>query len=320
MSEQIHPFLQFILKHRKINIGIIIPVTLILIAFVFFVIPLQYTAQVTILPTAAKFSGGLSGQLGALGKLAGIDFGGSQGLSQEMYIGILKSKRLLDEVINKEYSYEEDGQSFEGNLVVLLEIEGDSEREIVEKILKAMREDVLYSELDPETGILVVNITTENAILSADIANYSTSILNKIVKSEVQKEFRQKLEYLENKISEIEDSLKIAENDLEKFLETNSDPTVPKFQLEQLRLRRNLEIQTEMYIEFNKQMEVFIADNMLNLSDIKILDSAYPPYRKSRPKRILLLITYVMLFGFLQLGVNGSILIYRKLSTQITVN
>lgn len=312
MSEQLHPFLKFVIKNRKINLAIIIPATIILIVIVFFVIPLQYTAQVTILPTAAKFSGGLTGQLSALGKLAGIDIGGSQGLSQEMYIGILKSRRLLDEVINKEYSYEENEETFTGNLIELLEIEGESEREIVENILKAMREDVLYPEVDPETGILIVNITTENAFLSADIANYAVSILNNIVKTEVQKEFRQKLEYLENKISEIGDSLKIAEKDLEIFLETNSDATVPKFQLEQLRLRRNLEIQTQMFIEFKKQLEVFIADNMLNLVDIKILDEAYPPYLKSRPKRSFLLIAYFLLFGFMQMVVNGSIYIYSR--------
>ena len=317
MTEHMYPFLNFIIKNRKINLPIFIAATIIITLLVFFVIPLQYTSQVTILPSAANFSGGLSGQLSAIGKLAGINIGGSQGLSQEMLMGILKSRRLLDEVISQEYTYEENGKTHNGNLVDLLDIEGESEREINEKILKALREDVFFLDTDPDNGILNISITTENPFLSTEIANFSASVLNKIVKTEVQKEFRQKLDYLKQKINEIEDSLKIAENDLKKFLETNSDPTIPKFQIEQLRLRRNLEIQTEMYIEFKKQMEIFVADNMINLADIKILDKAYPPYRKSRPKRSLLLITYVMLFGFIQLGVNGSILIYRKLNIEL---
>jgi uncharacterized protein involved in exopolysaccharide biosynthesis len=100
------------------------------------------------------------------------------------------------------------------------------------------------------------------------------------------------------------------------FLETNIDPTLPAFQVEQLRLQRNLRIQTELLIEFRKQLEIFIADNMINLADIKVLDSAYPPYRKSRPKRALLLIALTMLAGFIQLGTNVSLVILQKFKNE----
>jgi uncharacterized protein involved in exopolysaccharide biosynthesis len=77
-------------------------------------------------------------------------------------------------------------------------------------------------------------------------------------------------------------------------------------------LRRNLEIQTQLLIEFRKQLEIFIADNMVNLADIKVLDQAYPPYRKSRPKRILFLITFFILAGIVHMGINAGILIWRN--------
>jgi hypothetical protein len=218
------------------------------------------------------------GNLGNLGKIAGIDVGaGSKAQSQEIYMGIIFSRLLLDQVIYHQYEFEEDRELRKQNLVEYFELDDLEQREISEKIVE---------------------------------------ILNNIVKTEVQKEYRQKLTYLEDRLNGIEDSLVIAEKELMLFLETNTDPTVPAFQVKQLRLQRNLRLQAELLIEFRKQLEIFIADNMVNLADIKVLDQAYPPYRKSRPKRALLLIALTMLVGFVHLGVNVSIVILQKFKNE----
>jgi len=316
MNELKYPFISYLFKRKKINLPIFIIASIGLFFLVLFT-QLFYTSQVSILPTAASFSQGMSGNLGMLGQLAGINLNPMSGQSQVMFMGILKSRRLLDKVVNREYEFQEQGQTIRGNLIQIFEIEGENEREVNEIILKLMREDVVLINIDTDNGILFLDVTTSNPFLSADVANYMSEVLNDVVKTEVQKEFHQKLEYLKTKISEIEDSLKFAENDLKKFLEINSDPTTPQFQIEQIRLRRNLEIQTQLFIEFKKQLEIFVADNMVNMADIKILDEAYPPYRKSRPKRILLLITYIGLFAFLQIGVNGTFYIYKKISIEL---
>jgi uncharacterized protein involved in exopolysaccharide biosynthesis len=235
-------------------------------------------------------------------------------------MGIIFSRRLLEKVVFQEYEFLSNGQIKKQNLVDFLEIEEEDEREVIEKVLKRMREDVVIVNIDVDNDILYLDVTTENPFLSAQVANKIVDILNEIVKTEVQKEYRQKLQYLENRLSEIEDSLKIGENELMFFLETNTDPTLPSFLVEQLRLQRNLQIQTELLIEFRKQLEIFIADNMVNLADIKVLDQAYPPYRKSRPKRALLLISFVLLLGFVQLGINASVLIWRNIKQDLNGN
>ncbi len=308
-----YPILSFIYKHLKKNIYIGVAYCILLLGLVLFVIPLEYTAGVSVLPSAASFSQGMLGNLGGLGKLAGIDIGaGSRAQSQEMYMGIIYSKRLLDEVIYIDYEFEHEGEVKKQNLVEFFEIDEEDEREISEKVLKVMREGAVAVNISADNDILYLDITTENPFLSAQIADKIIEVLNHIVKTEVQKEYRQKLSYLENRLNGIQDSLKIAENDLMIFLETSTDPTLPAFQVEQIRMRRNLEIQTQLLVEFRKQLEIFIADNMVNLADIKILDQAYPPYRKSRPKRALLIISMAMLCFFIQLGINASIVIYQK--------
>jgi len=314
-----YPFIGFILKHWKKNLYIGIVYTLILIVLVFFIIPLEYTSGISILPSAASFSQGMLGSLGSLGKMAGLDIGsGSSAQSQEIYMGIIFSKRLLDQVIYYQYEYKEDDLLIKQNLVEHFEFDDlEDPRRISEKILKTMREGAVIVNIDQDNNILYLDVTTENPFLSADVANKIVEILNNIVKTEVQKEYRQKLAYLEDRLNGIEDSLVIAEKDLMIFLETNIDPTIPAFQVEQLRFQRNLRLQTELLIEFRKQLEIFIADNMVNLADIKVLDQAFPPYRKSRPKRALLLIALTMLVGFVHIGVNVSIVILQKFKSEI---
>ena len=73
--EKKYPFLGFILKRWKKNLYVGIIYTILLIVIVFFIIPLEYTSGVSILPSAASFSQGMLGNLGSLGKIAGIDIG-----------------------------------------------------------------------------------------------------------------------------------------------------------------------------------------------------------------------------------------------------
>jgi uncharacterized protein involved in exopolysaccharide biosynthesis len=312
-----YPLISFVLHYRKINIPIIIAVIVLLTVVVFFIMPLEYTSELSVLPSAASFTSGIAGSLGNLGKIAGVDLSGTEAQSQDMYTGIIDSRRLLDRVIYHDYRFFDDGDTINSNLVEYFEIDADTEREINEEVLKQMREDVIDVDIDADNDIMYLSVTTENPFLSAHVANYIVKILNEIVKNEVLKEFHEKQTYLENRLDEIKDSLKIAENKFENFLETNSDPTLPSFQVKQLQLHREVRIQSELLIEFRKQLEIFIADNMVNLADIKVLDVAYPPYRKSRPKRSLLLITFVFLAGVVQIGINASILIFKNAKQEI---
>jgi uncharacterized protein involved in exopolysaccharide biosynthesis len=165
-----------------------------------------------------------------------------------------------------------------------------------------------------------LNITTVNPFVSAQVANKISKILNEYVTTKVQKEFRQKKKYLVSRLASIKDSLQLQEHNLKKFLENNTDPESPEFMVQQLKLKRALEVQSQLYIELRKQLEVFLANRFLNLSDLKILDTATPPFRKSRPKRALLLITFVMLFVFLQLGINWGFYYYKKVKIDLRNN
>ena len=201
---------------------------------------------------------------------------------------------------------------FKGNLIDFFEITGKSDEERLQKTLKIMRDDVLVVNIDPDNQILFLSVTLENPVLASIVANSMTTILEEIVLNNLQIEFKEQDDYLKTRISLTNDSLKIVEEELKRFLEINPDPTLPKFQVEQLRLRRRIEVQSAVFIELRKQLELLNVQNFINLSPLKVLDKAFPPYRKSRPKRIFVTVTLLLLAGFTKIGVNGTLYLYRN--------
>ncbi|MCG2715783.1 MAG: hypothetical protein L6422_05785 [Candidatus Marinimicrobia bacterium] len=318
MINQKYPVVATILRYWILNLIILVSAGISIIFVVFFVIEKEYTANVSILPSAANFATGVNGKISALAGMAGLDLPMASGQSQEMYMGIIVSRRLLRELLYSRFTVNDLEGTKEGRLIDLVDVEGKNESEIFGKALKKMREEVISIGLDPDNNILNLSITLKNPELSAAVANQMVEILDKIVQNQVQKEYYEQYEYLKKRIQEIQDSIKVAEVNLEVFLEKITNIIAPKNQIEELRLRRNMEIQTTIFTELTKQKEMFILQNMINLSHIKILDHAIPPYRKSRPKRIMMTISLGFLWFCFQVGVNASSVIGKRIKADLT--
>lgn len=311
--------LKFILDHKKVNSIAFAITTVGFLIIVLFVIPKEYTAEVSVLPSAAASKKGLGGQLGNLASLAGISMGSLSSRSQEIYLGIINSRKLLERVIFHEYELKKKDEIKKTNLIEFFELNEDEEashEERIQKALKKLRDDVIATNIDDDNEILYLSITMEDPNLSAMVANLMVDILNELVLTKVQKEITDQNNYLDQRLAQVKDSISIAEQNLKKLLERSSDPTLPEFQVAQIRAKRKLEVQTAVYVELRKQKEILYIENFVNLSPIKILDEAHPPYRKSRPKRLFLLITFMALGGFIQIGVNWVIYLYPRFSLE----
>jgi len=308
-----YPLLIFILKHWLINLILVLALYAAIIVKVFYYTDKEYTAQVSLIPSAANFSQGLSSQLGAIAGLAGLNFPLASGQSQEMYRGILSSRQVLEMVLFDTFAVMSNPQLDTAILVRNLKIKAVNASDSLEKALKKMRNKVINIEINPDNDILTMQVTLYDPLMAAAVANQMVAILDSIVKTQVQKEYREQLLYLNNRISETEVNLKKAENNLQTFLERSRNLKDPRSQVEEIRHRREIELQTAIYTELQKQKEIFILQNMVNISPVKVLDKAVPPFKKSRPKRALLLISLGLLAIFIQVGLNGSILIVRKI-------
>ncbi len=311
----INPIIIFIWKNRFKNL--ILAVILLIASFLIVLLGMdkKYTAVVSIIPPSGSSSS--MGKLGALAGLAGLGSISNSGLSQDMNRGILESRALQYKLLQTNFSYQENGNTVSGKLIDLLEIDSSNPRELYEKAYKAFVEDILFSDIDADNNILYINVTLKSPVLAAMVANKMIEYLDEIVKKQIVNEYSEQSQYIRSRIQIISDSLKMSENAYKKFLEQTREADSPEYTILDMQFQRQLTVLTTILSELQKQKELLIMNNMFTLSPIKVLDRAEPPYRKSRPKRLLTIISIFSIFIFLQLLINTSIVLFRNFKTNV---
>lgn len=284
--------------------------TVISIIVVFGIMDKYYTADVSILPPAG--SGALQGRLNTIASIVGMGSSGSNFVTLEMFESVIHSRKLEKELLNTEFEIPDNGTVKRIVLLNYLDVEGTDQREIYENAYKELDEDVIYTETDDISNLLIVSVSLKNPFLAALVANKIVKYLDKIVQEHVTKEFHEQYNYIKKRKVSVSDSIKTIENNLKTFLEKSIDITNPSEYIQRLRLERTLTIQSTIYAELKKQEELFIMQNIYMLSPVKVLDYAQIPYKKSRPKRILVLIAFLMIGGAIQLMVNATIIFSQK--------
>ncbi len=315
---QMNPIIAFIWKHRKINLSVFWGSMLIVVIVLFFVLDKYYTANASVLPASSNFASQLGGKIGTLAGLAGLGSIAGGGQSQEMYQGIISSRKLQLRLLQTEFEFKTNNGIRKQKLIDNLEIDAKNQRQLLEKAFKKLNEDVIYTEVNPDNDILYLKVTLKNPFLAAEVANKIIEYLDDIVQHQIHKEYKEQYDYLKQRISLLKDSILISENNLKKFLEETRDLNAPKNVIKELRLKRALTMQTTILAELKKQEEIFVLENMVNLSPVKVLDHAIPPYKKSRPRRALLLISFFLIILFVQVLVNYLILAYKAFKQNFT--
>jgi uncharacterized protein involved in exopolysaccharide biosynthesis len=281
----------------------------------------KYTASVTILPPSQDLSSGIMGSMGALASIAGLDLPQSTLQSPEMYKEILTSRKVLDTILFEEFEgVDTSGMIFTELLINILDIEARNEKEKIDKALKKLSNDVIYIDINSESKVIKLSVTLTNPVYAANVANRMVELLNYIVINQIQYENRQQLLYIEDHIRYSQDSIKIAEKNLQTFLETIKSIAEPVNQIKELALKRDLELYTAIWIELKQQKEIYTLKSITSLAEVKVLDKAQPPYLKSRPKRLLMMISLGGLYFILQICMNGIILIFINIRKEFKPN
>ncbi len=317
MKETIINVLQYIWQKRKINLWVFFSSILVLIIIIFFVLEKKYTANVTILPQTSDIFSQLGSGVSALSGLFGLEMGSGSFKSQEMYQEIIHSRSLQSRLLKTEFEVTKDGQKQKMTLLKFLEIKGDSPREIWEKAFKKLEDDVIYTKINSESNILDLKVTLKDPFLAAKVANTIVEYLKEIVKNRLENDFVTQMQYLQKRITTVSDSLKIVEQDLQRFLERTRDLNRPQNVVKQMRLKRMITEKSTIYAELKKQQEIMVLMNVTNLYPVKVLDKAIVPYKKSRPRRALLLIFFGLLILMVQLFVNWLIVRGKELKDQV---
>jgi uncharacterized protein involved in exopolysaccharide biosynthesis len=181
-----------------------------------------------------------------------------------------------------------------------------------------MNETVVDVAYDKKTSMVDIDVyIPKSRFLAAEVANYlaeQVGYYNRFVRTTQAKE---QLTFIEKRMDDISGELSLSETRLKEFREKNRDISgSPGLQLEQSRLMRTVEIDQAVYIELKKNYEIVKLEVVKTTPVINILQQAYPPFKKYKPSRLLMLI--IALFVTVSLLIAYFYILSQKFFLQST--
>ena len=279
---------------KRRSIAILVTATTIISIVIVFLLPKLYTAEATILPELEKNKLLGLGGMSDLAAVTGLSLGESP--VSKLYPMIITSARILREVIYGRYATLAVSDSVD--LIRFWKIDGDNEEEKFERALKKLRARMDVS-FDNRLGTLALKVDLEEPRLAADVANKITNELDLYTRTKRRTSVTAQREFIEQRLQEVDQSLKNAENTLRSFREKNRRIVdSPQLMLEQGRLERDIQINSTIFVELKKQVEIAKIEEIKNIPIINVLDTARVPIEKSYPRRRLVVSTVFLLSLF----------------------
>ena len=284
-------FAQLWEKRYKISIitGIF---TLLGIIYAFLIATPMFMSSITLYPANQEKNS--NSQLQVLA--AQFGFGGFSSSNDFNIPDFVKSRRLRKKILAKKWMTKKNP-----NIAIYLydfwEIDGDSL--IVRKELALEKLSELISVgTDDETELITISILTEEPQLSANIVNFIGEEVTRYISEEKQYYGKENRKFIERRLADTKAELTAAEVILKKFRENNRASTeTPELQLEYRRLKRNLNIKEEIYLTLAKQRELAIIEEAKDTPIINILDVGEKPIKKTKPRRALIVLVYLLIGG-----------------------
>ena len=259
-------------KRKKMILSVTFGAAL-LAAGISLLLPNIYTATSKILPPQSNQSSSVNAiMLGQLGGLAGA--AGGLGLKDPnaLYIAMLKSRNIMERVVRR------------------FDLQKVYEKKTMTDTLKALEGASSISA--GKDGVITVEVDDKDPQRAATIANAYIEELNKLMQTFALTEASQRRQFFETQMKPARDKLTDAEITLDK---------TPNTSLQYMDALRNLKYQEALYEILAKQFEMAKLDEAKDAPLIQILDKATAPEKKSKPKRMLMVLIASVLAFFLSI-------------------
>jgi uncharacterized protein involved in exopolysaccharide biosynthesis len=287
--------------HRRLLISTTLLAGLVAAAIVL-TIPDQYTARVTILPEAQGNTSAAG--LSQLAASFGLGLGRAGNGLTELYPTMLTSDRILTPVIYQRL------QTRSGDLQSLVQFwdldKVDSAR-AYERALRRFRDKALTAGADRRTQVVTVGVTLSDPSFAANLANAMVAQMDSFVRQYQRGLAADRVRWIQTRLTQVSADLARSEGTLRDFrIRNRLIANSPSLQLEEQQLMRDVETNSAIYIELERQQEIAKIDEVKNIPAVQVLDHASPPVRKSYPPRTAIVLGTMILAC---LAVGAAVLI-----------
>ena len=308
---KIKPRLQLLWKKKWSFITFNGIIGILAVLYLLFLTEPYFKSSVVILPDYGNKTSEMLGRFSGLASMAGIGLGNTP--PTQIYQNLVAGEAVLSDVIYSKYNTSKFVRPV--NLIEYFEIEPLDEsssqylqeRQMFLRLYREMVKNRISFDLDRQTSILTITVAMPEAKLSADVAHEIAISLDEYVRTQRKSYASEQREYLQMRISAVEDTLSMFEEKLKRFREQNRVINQsPQLQLEEGRLMRNVEIQQTVYTELLKQFELAKLEEVKDTPVVNLKEVPKEPILKAGPKRFLILIVIM----FFSISISGIYLLY----------
>ena len=218
---------------------------------------------------------------------------------------VVFSRRLHKDLISKIWNDKD------GNKKTLIELWGMEKSNfsksifgsnIIDKELFEAGVDEIGDRLwvdEHRTGLRTIYVKLEDPNICSEIANYIGTYLHDFISNELKYQAKENRIFLEERMIEASNSLRISEQKLKEFQEKFSLAIDnPEIVLKRTRLNRKVSIDQEIYFVLVQQLELAKIEELKNRPILNFIDKSDMPLSTKYPRKILVLFTS-FLFGLI---------------------
>lgn len=233
--------------------------------------PQKFVAESSIAPESGDASlARLAGLAAQFGVPIGAEGGGN---SVDFLSRLLASRELLSRLATATYSVPSGDTMRTATYLEIADIAGADSLERLLNAVEALRRTVLPS-VDLTAGIVSIETRAGSRELAEGLNRRALEELNGISVMSQQRQASAEREFLEGRLKEAGDQLRIAEDAMKEFLATNRTyASSPELAFEATRLQRRLEIQQQLFLTLTQGLEQARLTEAKNTPILTIIDS-----------------------------------------------
>ena len=230
---------------------------------------------------SASASSPISGLLSQFGGT----LGGDPSESPNFYLELLSSRELLTRLLESKFPDPRTASVRDSaRLVDILRLRSKDPVRRMELGVKKLGKTV-NGGLDAKTNLVWFSTDAEYPQLSSQIANRLMGLVSSFNRETRVSRAKSKREFLERRLDSAKTELRQAEENLRFFYEQNRGIlAAPGLKAEEARLKRAVDIQSDLFLNLQSQLEVARIDEINDAALITVIDTAVVPRKAQWPR------------------------------------
>lgn len=245
------PYINVVLRRRFLVVGVAAAVAAFVAGYQL-LLPRTYTSSASFIAQFRTSTAGLSAVAAQLGLTSP---GAEAGRSPAFYADLLVSREVLARVVGASLVMQSDGGIQTGTLTELYRISGKDERLRRDAAVRLLRRSISVN-LNNKTGLLRFSVKARDALVAEQVTSRVLAELGRFNLESRQSQAAAERRFTEERLVEVREDLRAAEDRLQSFLERNRDyRNSPVLTFQQDRLARDVALKQQLYTTLAQAFE-----------------------------------------------------------------